>query len=81
LWYKDVEWEYFTITGESKRSKGVYLICDGGYLRWKTLMCPYAADSVTGRRGYYNTNLESIRKDVECTFGILKKSWEFWIMD
>jgi len=24
---------------------------------------------------FYNTNLESIRKDVECTFGILKKRW------
>ena len=28
-----------------------------------------------GRRGYFNGNLESVRKDVECTYGILKKRW------
>jgi hypothetical protein len=39
------------------------------------LICPYAGSDETGRRGYYNSNLESIRKDVECTFGILKKRW------
>ena len=75
LWYKDVKWESFNIHGESKRSKGVYQICDGGYLRWQTLMCPYAGECETGWRGYYNTNLESIRKDIEYTFGILKKMW------
>lgn len=74
-WYKEVEWTHFDITGESKTSKGVYLICDGGYLRWKTLICPYRGAPEHGRRGYFNTNLESIRKDVECTFGILKKRW------
>ena len=26
-------------------------------------------------RGFFSTNLESVRKDVECTFGILKKRW------
>ena len=25
--------------------------------------------------GYFSSNLESVRKDVECTFGILKKRW------
>ena len=74
-WYKDVKWQYRTMEGELKTAKGVYLICDGGYLRWKSLMCPYAGSPETGRRGYYNSNLESIRKDVECTFGILKKRW------
>jgi hypothetical protein len=35
----------------------------------------YAGSEVIGQRGYFNTNLEGIRKDVECTFGILKKRW------
>ena len=35
----------------------------------------YAGTVEMGRRGYYNTNLEAIRKDVECTFDILKKRW------
>jgi hypothetical protein len=74
-WYKDVEWEYYTAQGELKRGKGCYLVCDGGYLHWKTLICPFPTDDVGGRRGYFNGNLESIRKDVECTFGILKKRW------
>jgi hypothetical protein len=40
------------------------------------LICPYASESSLGRKGYFNSNLESIRnKDVECTFGILKKRW------
>jgi hypothetical protein len=74
-WYKDVEWEYYTADGELKKEKGIYFICDGGYLRWKSLICPYAGSEEIGQRGYFNTNLESIRKDVECTFGILKKRW------
>jgi hypothetical protein len=26
--------------------------------------------------GFFSTNLESVQKDVECTFGILKKRWK-----
>ncbi len=37
--------------------------------------CPYErADSAT-LEGYFSTNLESVWKHVECTFGILKKRW------
>ena len=61
-WYKDVDWSYFDVAGNERWSTGVYLICDGGYLRWKSL-------------GYFSANLESVRKDVECTFGILQKRW------
>jgi hypothetical protein len=38
-------------------------------------VCPFAGTEETGCRGHYNIYLESIRKDVECTFGILKKRW------
>jgi hypothetical protein len=49
---------------------------NGGYLHWKLLVCPFAGTEERGGCGHYNsTNLESIRKDVECTFGILKKRW------
>jgi hypothetical protein len=41
----------------------MYLICDGGYLRWVTLICPYAGThDEAGRCGYFNGNLESVRK-------------------
>ena len=41
----------------------------------RNMISPFAGAQVSGRRGYFNTNLESVRKDVECTFGIMKKRW------
>lgn len=75
-WYKEVEWEYKDIHGRTQCAKGVYLICDGGYLRWPTLICPINGASSGTLEGYFSENLESIRKDVECVFGILKKRWK-----
>ena len=49
--------------------------CDNGYLRWPTSICPYLHSDKTTMEGYFSTNLESVRKDVECVFGILKKRW------
>eukprot|EP00956_Cyclotella_meneghiniana_P031525 scaffold83045_cov25-Cyclotella_meneghiniana.AAC.3 len=47
-WYKDVDWSYFDVAGNERWSTGVYLlICDGGYLRWKS-------------QGYFSANLERI---------------------
>jgi hypothetical protein len=31
---------------------------------------------VASLEGCFSSNLESVRKDVECTFGILKKRWK-----
>eukprot|EP00956_Cyclotella_meneghiniana_P025798 scaffold54583_cov64-Cyclotella_meneghiniana.AAC.1 len=64
-WYKDV-----------MEDRGVYLICDGGYLRWPVLICPYKHESCATQKGYFSSKLESVRKDVECCFGILKKRWK-----
>lgn len=75
-WYKDVEWSYFDVFGMEHRSYGVYLICDGGYLRWPCLICPFKHESCATQKGYFSSKLESVRKDVECTFGILKKRWK-----
>ncbi len=56
---------------------GVYLICDNGFLRWVQLICPYGAGKpVHMEAGYFSSNLESVRKDMECTFGIIKKRWQ-----
>ena len=44
-----------------------YLLCDGGYHKWKVLICPMG------------TNQEAVvRKDIECTFGILKSRFRFF---
>jgi len=75
-WYSAVEWEYFTIDGEVRTDVGCYLICDNGYLRWPMSICPYLHADKTSMEGYFSTNLESVRKDVECVFGIIKKRWK-----
>ena len=74
-WMKDVVWRYYTAVGRVKEERGMYLICDNGYLRWPESICPYESADKTTLEGYFSTNLESVRKDVECTFGILKKRW------
>lgn len=51
--------------------KGAYVIVDNGYLRWSVTVPPF---KVTNRIDEIRWSkwVESMRKDVECTFGILK---------
>ncbi len=42
---------------------------------WPTSICPFAQASKASLEGYFSSNIESVRKDVKCTFGILKKRW------
>jgi hypothetical protein len=74
-WYSQVELDYFSINGDVCTDVGCYLICDNGYLRWPTLICPYMHADKSSMEGYFSTNLESVRKDVECIFGLIKKHW------
>lgn len=74
-WYSNVEWTYFDSEGHSKTERGVYYICDNGYCRWKVTICPFKHFNSTSPEGQWSDNLESVRKDVECCFGILKKRW------
>ena len=70
-WLSKVEWwAYSDMANESKIVvvKGLYLICDGGYLRWPTLICPV---KVTERFKKLSKVIESTRKDVEDVFGML----------
>ena len=72
-WYKTVQWNYFNDDGEVSTETGAYLICDNGYLQWPILMCPFMRSETNGPfETCYSANLESVRKDVECVFGILK---------
>ena len=75
-WYNAVKWRYTFGRVETGLATGIYLICDGGYLRWPSLMCPYQGASKASREGYFSSNIESVRKDVECVFGILKTRWK-----
>jgi hypothetical protein len=54
--------------------KGAYVIVDNGYLNWSTTVPPMK-DSCNRSEIRFSQWLESLRKDVECTFGILKGRW------
>ncbi|KAG7342481.1 DDE superfamily endonuclease [Nitzschia inconspicua] len=57
-----------------ERLQGAWLLTDNGYHKWSTTVPPYK--STTSRKQIkYSEWLESMRKDVECTFGILKGRW------
>jgi hypothetical protein len=70
-----VRWRWYDEDGNEREDTGIYFICDGGYIRWPELICPYKHESVSSKKGYFSSKIESIRKDVECVFGILKKRW------
>ena len=54
--------------------KGAYVIVDNGYLRWPTTIPPMK-NTCNRSELRFSQWLESLRKDVECTFGILKGRW------
>ena len=51
--------------------KGAYLITDGGYHLWRCCQPPIKA-AWNEDECHWSLRLESVRKNVECTFGILK---------
>ncbi|KAG7355367.1 DDE superfamily endonuclease [Nitzschia inconspicua] len=57
-----------------ERYKGGWLIVDNGYLNWGVTIPPMK-DTDTRAQYRFSKWLESMRKDVECTFGILKGRW------
>ena len=77
-WFSKIWWHYYTEAGQVSREKGVYLICDNGYyLQWPQLICPYTVDEPCHTEaGFFSSNIESVRKHIGCTFGILKKGWQ-----
>jgi hypothetical protein len=76
-WYEDVVWEHRDLLGRLLRSRGMYLICDGGYLCWPVLICPFKHSRSATQKEYFSSTLENVRKDMECTFGILRSVGRF----
>ena len=62
--------------GEDRTLKlrGAYVVVDNGYLEWSTTVLPLKAPCNRSELRFLQW-LESMRKDVECTFGILKGRW------
>lgn len=69
--YADVQFDLVDASGVSTRHKGAYVLCDGGYHAWRVMQCPVRTAS-DPKVLLWSRWLESLRKDVECFFGILK---------
>ena len=54
----------------SVKYKGVYVIVDNGYLQWSCTVSPFTI-TIDMDEICWSKWLESMQKDVECTFGIL----------
>ena len=74
--YKNEEYTYYTLDGVEKKGLGLWLLCDNGYIHWPCMIPPYKdEDAINRRQTIWSHFVESMRKDVECTFGILKGRW------
>jgi hypothetical protein len=71
-WLRTQVWFTKKNDGTVEQHRGFWLLVDGGYLRWPSLICPVRYDTCPNVR-MLAKHLESIRKDVECSFGSLKK--------
>ncbi len=69
--YEDVEFSLYDSDGVLHVHRGAYILCDGVYHMWRVLQCPLSGAGSEEERRYAKW-LESVRKDVECFFGILK---------
>ena len=53
--------------------RGLYYLCDGGYSPYTYLMPPFKDQLETSVYFGWSEHVESLQKDVDCTFGVLKK--------
>ena len=72
--YEDVEYELYDDHGIPHRFRGAWVLSDNGYLDWSCTVPPMK-DTGLFKDIRWSKWLESMRKDVECTFGILKGRW------
>jgi hypothetical protein len=56
------------------RFSGAYVITDNGYLDWSCTVPPFGVSNNIDKIRWSKWR-ESMRKDVECTFGIMKGRW------
>ena len=75
---------HFTVVSKSinetavLKFKGAYFISDGGYHRWPCLISnPFKHQPEGTDLEVWSQNIESVWKDIECVFGILKKRFLF----
>ena len=69
--YDDYEYDLYDDSGVKVRCKGGAMIVDGGYMAEPTMMEP-TKNPVDDDDSRWSEMVESLRKDIECTFGELK---------
>ena len=69
--YKDVSYEVYDLDGIPHEVRGLVFICDNGYHKWRCLQNPSKVPLGDVERKW-SKMIESLRKDIECTFGRLK---------
>jgi hypothetical protein len=58
--FASATWQYYDCRENVRSERGMYLICDNGYLLWPTLICPYSKANNATQEGFFLTNLESV---------------------
>ena len=76
-WLQSKAWNSTGPNGKRLQFFGVFLICDGGYHRWPCLISPVKTGAAGSPVMKWSAKLESVRKDIEGVFGILKKRFRF----
>lgn len=73
---KNVSYMLYDVSGRPMLCRGGYILVDGGYQKLQCFIDP--SPGATGTKEvHWSEFLESIRKDVECTFGIIKKRFRW----
>ena len=67
---KNVRWSSHNHCVLLQENVGAYFICDGGYHDWECLMPPNKHQVPGTDECAWSHHIESVRKDVECVFGI-----------
>jgi len=74
--FRETEYTLKDIQGNDVIERGNYLIADGGYSQDKRLMNPVKAGRLAQTpHGLLSRQLESVRKDAECTFALNKQAF------
>ncbi|KAI2498892.1 Plant transposon protein [Fragilaria crotonensis] len=76
-WLQSKAWKAAGPDGRRVSFFGVYLICDGGYHHWPCLISPVKAGTPGSAVMQWSQKVESVRKDIEGVFGILKSRFKF----
>jgi hypothetical protein len=58
--FTNTTWQYYDGDGKVRSERGMYLICDNGYLLWSTSICPYLKANNATLEGFFSTIFESV---------------------